>query len=57
MYNWYLPIGLLHSDEIGEFIKKVMKNPNPEAATAFVELLDRDRDGDYISCILLHVWP
>jgi len=25
--------------------KKVMKNPNPEAATAFVEMLDRDRDG------------
>ena len=37
--------GLLHSDEIEEFVKKVMKNPNPEAATLFVKMLDRDRDG------------
>ena len=37
--------GLLHSDEIEEFVKKVMKNPNPEAATSFVKMLDRDRDG------------
>ena len=37
--------GLLHSDEIEEFVKKVMKNPNPEAATLFVQMLDRDRDG------------
>ena len=45
--------GLLHGEEIGEFVKKVMKNPNPVAAAAFVEMLDRDRDGDYFSCFEL----
>ena len=51
-------IGLLHSEEIEDFVKKVMRNPNPEAATGFVKMLDRDRDGNprFIQyfCFIVH---
>jgi Ca2+-binding EF-hand superfamily protein len=37
--------GQLHAHDIEEFVQKILKHPNPEAAVAFVNMLDRDKDG------------
>ena len=37
--------GQLNAHEIEDFVKKILKHPNPAAAVAFVDMLDRDKDG------------
>ena len=37
--------GEINKEEVEKFVHKILKHPNPAAATAFVNMLDKDQDG------------
>jgi Ca2+-binding EF-hand superfamily protein len=37
--------GEINKEEVEKFVHKILKHPNPAAATAFVNMLDKDKDG------------